>query len=372
MKAVAVFPSQREISLISHPSPVIFSPNHVKVRTLEVGVCGTDREISSFAYGSPPVDSDYLIIGHEAIGSVADVGTGVSRFKLGDLVVPSVRRPCPHNSCPPCLENRQDYCSSGDFSERGIKKAHGLMSEYFLEDEHNLFLVPEELREIAVLIEPLSIAEKALAQVWQFQNRLPWVGSNCGDRIVRGNGKTAVVLGAGPIGILGAMLLVIHGFRTFVYSRSPTPNFKATLCGAFGATYLSTKEICPEELGGYVGGIDLIYEAVGFADITFEVMKMLGANGVMVLTGIPSTKPPILISADLLMRDMVLKNQGIIGTVNADSNAFEYAIRDLGEFLTRWPEAIRKVITGRFPMGAYRELLLNKTSGIKDVISMGL
>jgi threonine dehydrogenase-like Zn-dependent dehydrogenase len=212
------------------------------------------------------------------------------------------------------------------------------------------------------------VAEKALAQVWQVQRRLAW---GTGEGPNPGAGKTAVVLGAGPVGILGAMALVVRGFKTFVYSRSAEPNPKADLVNAIGARYVSSETVPAAEFARMTGNIDLVYEAVGTARITFDVLRILGLNGVFVFTGIPPVKPAIPVEADTLMRQMVLMNQAIIGTVNADRPAFENAIKDLVEFKKRWPDALRSVITGRHPIENYRELLLGKATGIKNVISMG-
>lgn len=369
MKAVGVIPKKKEVALFEHAMPRVSSPTQLKIKTIEVGICGTDREICSFAYGTPPDGSDYLVLGHEALGEVVETGPGVTKFKTGDLVVPTVRRPCPHDYCPSCREARQDFCFTGDFTERGIKMTHGYMTEYFVEDQAHLNFVPRELRDVAVLVEPLTVAEKALAQVWQVQQRLPWSNGSTSESN-RGAGKTAVVLGAGPVGILGAMTLVINGFKTFVYSRSAEPNPKADLVNAIGAKYISSDTTPLAEFAKMVGNIDLVYEALGVASISFDVMKVLGLNGVFVFTGIPPHKPAIPVEADSLMRQVVLMNQAIIGTVNADRPAFENAIRDLGIFKQRWPEALRKVITGRHPLENYRELLLGKATGIKNVVTI--
>ncbi|HKQ38308.1 MAG TPA: glucose 1-dehydrogenase [Verrucomicrobiae bacterium] len=362
MKAVGVFPGKRAVDLISHALPQLHSPTQVKVRTIDVGICGTDREICSFAYGTPPDGSEYLVLGHEALGEVTEVGPGARRFKPGDLVVPSVRRPCQHSVCSPCRVDRQDFCSTGDFTERGIKMTHGYMTEYFVEEEKFLTPVPRELRDVAVLVEPLTVAEKALDQVWKVQQRLPWGSS--------GEGKTAVVLGAGPVGILGAMALLVRGFRTFIYSRSAAPNPKSELVNSIGARYVSSETVPLEKFGVETGPVDLVYEAVGVASISFDLLRILGLNGAFVFTGIPPHKAAIPIAADSLMRDMVLKNQVLIGTVNADAAAFTSAIRDLGVFKQRWPDALRAIISGRYPMDAYRELLLGKNKGIKNVIAV--
>jgi len=369
MRAVGVLPGKRTVGLVSQAPPQMTSPNHVKLRTIEVGVCGTDREICNFEYGTPPTGSEFLVLGHEALAEVVEVASSSSPFKLGDLVVPSVRRPCPHHSCSPCKSDRQDFCFTGDFTERGIKMTHGFMTEYFVDEEKHLNAVPRELRDVGVLVEPLTVAEKALAQVWQVQQRVPWERPADMSK-GRGGGKTAVVLGAGPVGILGAMTLRVNGFTTFVYSRSPAPNPKSDLVNSIGARYISAKTVPLKQFAAEVGPVDLVYEAVGVAQISFEVMKLLGLNGIFVFTGIPAQKPAIPIEADCLMRDMVLKNQVIIGTVNADRPAFEGAIRDLGIFKKRWPDALRAVITGRYPMEAFSDLLKEKGSGIKSVITL--
>lgn len=367
MKGVGVVPKHRELRLIEHPEPTISAPHEVKIRTIEVGICGTDREICTFAYGQGPAGTDYLILGHECLGEVVEVGASVTKFKVGDLVVPSVRRPCTDLNCGPCRDGRQDYCSTWQFTERGINQLHGFMTEFFVEEEPYLTLVPPDLQDVAVMAEPLTIAEKGLAQAWQVQKRLNWEHHNR-DGNGRGCGRNAVVLGAGPIGLLGAMKLLIEGFRVVIYSRSAKPNFKADIAAQIGAEYISNLEVSVDELARRVGNIDLIYEAVGEGHLTFDVMRVLGINGVYILTGIPAEKPPIPVFADNIMRSITLKNQAIIGTVNASPEDFADAIRDLGEFKRRWPEALGALITGRHGIGAHRELLVGKATGIKNVI----
>ena len=369
MRAVGVMPGKRQVRLMEHQAPEIAEPSQVKVRSLEVGVCGTDREICTFVYGSPPDGFDYLVLGHESLGEVVEVGSGVSQFKPGDLVVPSVRRPCPHAHCLACRQDKQDFCYTGDFTERGIKMTHGFLTEFYVDEDKYLTRVPPELREVAVLVEPLTVAEKGLAQVRKIQQRLPWIDPKTPAGQF-GAGKNALVLGAGPVGILGAMLLLVHGFKTFVYSRSKAPNPKSELLESVGATYISCEVENVDQLLGRIGNIDLVYEAVGTAKISYDVLRILGLNGIYVFTGIPAPKPAIGIDADIIMRNLVLKNQVVVGTVNADREAFEGAIRDLGIFLKRWPHALRSLITGRYKIDQYRDLLLGKATGIKNVIAL--
>jgi threonine dehydrogenase-like Zn-dependent dehydrogenase len=369
MQAVGVIPGKKEVRLIEHHTPQISADDEVKVRALEVGICGTDKEICTFVYGAPPAGSEYLVLGHESLGQVLEVGSAVHTLKPGDLVVPSVRRPCPHQHCQPCRADLQDFCATGDFTERGIKLKHGFMTEYYVEHEQFLTYVPPELRDVAILVEPLTVAEKGLTQVWKVQRRLPWTRAN-GSGGPPGQGLKAVVLGAGPVGILGAMALLVNGFETYVYSRSKKPNPKAELVESLGAQYISSLTESVDQLAERVGNIDLVYEAVGTAKVSYDLLRVLGTNGIFVFTGIPAPRPPIEVDADIIMRNLVLKNQLVVGTVNADKAAFQDAIHDLGVFGERWPMELRALITGRYTMKNYRELLIGERGGIKNVISL--
>ena len=160
---------------------------------LEVGVCGTDKEICAFAYGSPPPGSDHFVLGHESLGEVVETGPGVADLRAGDLVVSTVRLPCSDADCAPCRAGHYDFCMTGHYREHGIKGLDGFMTELVVEDRHNLHPVARDLRDVAVLVEPLTIAEKALIEVREIQQRLPWGGGP----------HRAVVLGAGPGWIAG-------------------------------------------------------------------------------------------------------------------------------------------------------------------------
>lgn len=370
MKAIAVAPGTRKLELIDLPRPRLARSSDVLVRVLDVGVCGTDREICAFEYGTPPAGSEHLVIGHEALGEVVEVGPAVTRVRPGDLVVPMVRRPCGRPECRACQESRQDFCYTGLFHERGIKEAHGFMTEFVADDERYMNVVPAALRDVGVLAEPLTIAEKALRQIDDVQARLPWV---CRHELGKPAGycHRAVVLGAGPVGLLGAMALAATGFEVTVYSREPAPNPKSELVNAIGARYVSAQDATPEQLAARVGNIDVVYEASGASAVSFELMRVLGTNGVFVFTGVPGRKAPISLDADLLMKRMVLNNQVLFGTVNADRLAFESAIRHLEEFDARWPKPLRALITGRFPVSSYESLLAGSPSGIKNVIEIG-
>jgi glucose 1-dehydrogenase len=371
MKAVAVFPASRQVTIIEQEDPQLTAPDQVMLRMLDVGICGTDKEICTFEYGTPPAGDEHLVIGHEALAEVAAAGPAVERLQVGDLVVPSVRRPCPHPGCRACRSGHQDYCYTGDFSERGIKEAHGYMAEYAVDHERYMNAVPAGLREIAVLAEPLTIAEKALAQIfWMMQQRPPWLDPKTPDQ-ERGRGLSALVLGLGPVGLLGAMTLATAGFTTYVYSRELPPSPRIDLVAGIGATYVSAQTVDFADLAAQIGNIDVIYEAVGHSHFALQALHVLGTNGLYVLTGVPGLQAFIEADPARLMRDMVLKNQVLLGTVNAGTEAFAAALRDLDAFRRRWPAVVSTLIAGRYPPEQAPELILGRPTGIKSVITFG-
>ena len=369
MKAVAVFPESRQVKLIEQEAPRLSQPDQVMLRLLDVGICGTDKEICSFEYGTPPPGDDHLVIGHESLAEIVQVGSAVERLQAGDLVVPSVRQPCPHPGCLSCRSGHQDYCYTGDFSERGIKEAHGYMTEYVVDQERYMNIVPPDLREIAVLAEPLTIAEKALAQIfWMMQNRPPWLDPHT-PRQEGGSGLSALVLGIGPVGLLGAMTLATAGFTTYVYSREVPPSPRIDLVHAIGATYVSSQTETFPDLAARIGNIDLVYEAVGHSHFALRALQVLGTNGIFVVTGVPGLQALTESDPARLMRNMVLKNQVLLGTVNAGPEAFAAALRDLDAFRRRWPAVVSTLIAGRYPPEQAPDLILGRPTGIKTVIT---
>jgi len=232
MRAVAVTPKQpgsaRQVEL---PIPTT-ARGSALMRVLEVGIDGTDTEINEGLYGEPPPGANFLVIGHEALSVVEAVGEGVSGFTRGDLVVSTVRRP---DNCPNCQAGESDMCLFGAYTERGIKGAHGYMGEYYSETPAFMVKIPPALRPFAVLLEPLSIVEKATFQAWKIQERMVW-------RPAR-----AVVLGAGPIGILGTILLRLRGLEVHVYAKSAPDSLQGRIL----------TELVVEALAREVGGLVL-------------------------------------------------------------------------------------------------------------------
>ncbi len=369
MKAIAVFPDKKLFQLIDHPEPSLTASTQVKLKILDVGICGTDKEIVAFEYGTPPDGSEYLVIGHESLGEVVEVGKDVEGIKVGDLAVTMVRRPCNEPGCIACRNGRQDFCYTGKFTERGIKQQHGFMTEFVVDEAKYVCPVPRSLRDVGVLVEPLTIAEKGVEQMWQIQQRLPWACA-----VEPGQPPAychkALVLGAGPVGLLGAMKMVVEGFETFVYSRTGGAQDRVAVVEAIGAKFLSADDLNVEQMAASIGNIDVVYEAVGASQLAFDVLGHLGINGVFIFTGVPGRKAPSPVDTDALMRDYVLKNQVAFGTVNASRASFQSSISDLEAFVQRWPDAVRKLISNRFSIDDATQPLSGKVGGIKNVVAV--
>ena len=363
MKALAVWPDRRTSGLVDHPAPSPSTPSDVTLRMLEVGVCGTDREIAAFEYGTPPEGSPYLVIGHESLAEVTAAGPGAAGFAPGQLVVATVRRPCPDPECDACRAGRQDFCRTGGYRERGIKGAHGFMTETVVEDARWLVPVPAGLRDVAVLVEPLTIAEKALLELSAMQDRMPW-------HAAAGRDWHAVVLGGGPVGLLGAMAFRAAGYRVTLVSKQPATDARANLLAAIGGAYVSAERASLTDLVAGLGRVDVIYEATGAAPPAFEALEALGPNGMFVFTGVPGRKGTPDVDGGLLMRSLVLGNKLAFGTVNAGRDAFERAVDDLGRFMARWPDAVRALITARVPLAQAAATLAASPTGIKTVVQI--
>lgn len=353
MKAVGVSIARREVQLIDHPEPKLVRPDDVKIRIREVGVCGTDREICEFKFGEPPAGSQHLVLGHEAVGEVVEAGTAVKDLHPGMLVVPMVRLPCEIPACAACRADRQDFCSTDTFEEHGIRRSHGFMTEKVVERERFLLPVDAALRDVAVLVEPLTIMDKALKGLDAVRTRASFAA-----------GKRGLVLGAGPVGLLGAMAFLLQGYETTVVARSPATTPNAALAKAIGATYISSRETPVGKWGEY----DAIYEAAGSPAAAMESLGALAPNGVLILTGVPGEGDFLKFDAGRFIREVVLKNQLIVGTVNAGKASFTGAIASLREMNRRWPDALRGLITSRSPLESFASLLLEKPAGIKNVL----
>lgn len=300
-----------------------------------VGICGTDRDIIAGFYGQAPKGSDYLVLGHESLSRVSRVGKNVSGFKKGDLIVPTVRRNCPEN-CLNCRSGESDMCLTGHYLEHGIKGLHGFAAEYSVTDKDFVVKLPESLSEVGVLLEPLTVVEKGLVQTFLLQQaRLKW------------KPKSALVLGAGPVGLLATAILRLKDLEVHTVATRSAESLKARLVEKTGAHYINAKE---KPLGSMEGKYDIVFEITGSPSVALEAQHLIGTNGVVCYLGIYKMEQDTE-DAGKLFTEMVLGNRVHFGSVNANKMYFEKGVNDLIAIRGKWPGLLEKMITRKAKLG---------------------
>lgn len=326
----------------------------LKVRA--VGICGTDGEIDRGLYGTAPAGSVELVLGHESLTEVAAVGPGVSGWTVGQLGVAIVRRPCPER-CAACAVGRWDFCLTGHYREHGIKGLDGFLREYFVASVDDVVPVPANLADCAVLIEPLSIVEKAVEQALSIHAMKP------------GKPARALVTGAGPVGMLGALLLLQRGLQVWILDQRPADSAKARLIESAGAHYIDDSST-PLESVVPTGGFDVALEATGYAPLVFRMASTLAPNGVLALTGVTGGHREMSVDVNAINGALVLENQAMVGSVNAARAHYEQAILDLGQWKTRWGDLPSRLITSRYPLERFRDALKKDPDDIKTIVEV--
>ena len=313
MKAITVSPrTAGSLSLreVAAPEP---KSGELLLRVQRVGICGTDMDIVSGFYGEAPQSSPYLIIGHESISKVEEVGPGAGGFSRGDLVVPTVRRDCPEE-CLNCRSGESDMCLTGHYREHGIKGLHGFASQLAVTDARFVIELPRALSEVGVLLEPLTIVEKGISQAFRIQQaRMKW------------EPKKALVLGSGPVGLLATALLRLRGLEVTTVARRPTDSLKAKLASATGATYVDVSET---PLSSMEKRFDIVLEATGSTSVALEAQSLCGTNGVVSYVGIYRSMAATE-DAGKVFTDLVLGNRTYFGSVNANISYFREGASDL-------------------------------------------
>jgi glucose 1-dehydrogenase len=356
MKAIVVKPGAKDsIHMRDMPDPA-FRPDEVAVKMLRVGLCGTDDEINQGLYGKPPDGSEFLILGHENFGIVEAVGRKVKGFRPGDFVVSTVRRPCGH--CYPCNHGDNDMCLTGEYTERGIMRRHGFMAERYVESPRWLNRIPKALKDVAVLLEPMSIVEKGVDESYLLQRRLPW------------KPRTGLVLGAGPVGLLAAAVLRARGLDTHVVAREPAGDVRARMVAKLGATYHSVAKQSLLDAGAELPPVDLAIEATGAATVVFTAMRMLGRNAVLCLLSVTGGSQTAVEPIAAINELLVLGNRVVFGSVNANPRHFAMGIKDLGLIERKWPGVLQQLITERLPWEQYRLWFGQKRAGIKTTLEI--
>lgn len=341
MKALAITPGTTDIALIDRPEPTLSSATQIKAKVLQVGICGTDREEAAGGRAEAPSGSTQLVIGHEMFCQVVEVGASVTITKPGDYGVFMVRRPC--GNCIACASRRSDMCMTGNYIERGIKGGDGFQQEFVVDEEDFFLPVPMDIRELGVLAEPMSVGEKAIDEAIRIQDaRLPGVDSDSWL-----HGKRALVVGLGPIGLLAVAILRLRGAEVLGLDIVEENSIRARTLHAFGGQYVDGRKVKTLDLDDTFGQIDFIFEATGVAQLEFDLIDALGINGVYVVTGIPAGDRPVTMQPGALMQQLVLKNQVVLGSVNAGYEHYRMAIEDLEAAKKQFPEAMANIITDR-------------------------
>ena len=358
MKAIAVRPGQaRSLHLTTLPRPSLDDVpggRGVLVRVLRVGLDGTDKEIDAAEYGTAPPGSDVLVVGHESFGVVEAVGAAVTELAPGDFVVATVRR---RGTSPYDQIGAYDMTTDETYFERGISLRHGFLTEYYVDDPEYIVRVPGGLREVGVLLEPVSVVEKGLAQAWEVQRRL---------RIWQP--RRAAVYGAGTIGLLATLLLRLRGLEVTTFGLAQERHLNSDLVEALGATYASTRDVPVRETGERFGPFDIAFECTGAAAVAFDAMLALAKNGVLVLSSITGGHETLQVPAAQINQALVLGNRVVVGTVNGNREYFESGVQHMAQAEMQYPGWLGRLLTHRvegLDVEAIVQALYHGTSVIK-------
>jgi threonine dehydrogenase-like Zn-dependent dehydrogenase len=322
------------------------SDGPVLVETLAIGVCGTDIDIVSGSYGWAPPGRQRLVLGHESLGRVLEAPAGAAMSK-GDLVVGIVRRPDPV-PCGNCAVGEWDFCRNGEYTERGIKQRDGYCSERYRIEPDFAVKVDPQLGALGVLLEPASVVAKAWEQVERIGGRAQW------------QPKRALVTGAGPIGLLAALMGVQRGLDVHVLDQV-TSGPKPHLVAALGATYHAGA------IEGTEDAPDVVIECTGVGSLVFDAMEHVAPGGVVCLTGVSSGGRSIDVDAGLLNRSMVLENESVVGSVNANRRHYQAGAEALAAADRNWLE---KLVSRRVPLERWNEALDRHADDVKVVIEL--
>jgi threonine dehydrogenase-like Zn-dependent dehydrogenase len=345
MKAMSVIPGQPGSAIVADVPEPPESDGSIQVDGLLVGICGTDIEITH-GYGQPPDGQQRLVIGHESLGRVtaAPPGAGVS---TGDLVVGVVRRPDPV-PCPACAADQWDFCQNGRYTERGIKGRNGYGASHWRVDPRFAIPVPAALGDLGVLTEPASVVAKGWEQTERIAARAP------------ANGKIALVVGAGPIGLLAALLGVQRGYEVHVLDQV-TDGPKPRLVAGLGATYhhgaITDLGLRP----------DVAMECTGIGQLVFDLAGTMAPAGVICLAGLSSGQRTVPIDLDAVNSEIVLENAVIFGTVNAARRNYIQAVEALAKADPGW---LGGLITRRVPLSTWPDALARQPDDVKVIVDL--
>jgi threonine dehydrogenase-like Zn-dependent dehydrogenase len=343
--------------------PAAPGPGEVLCRTLELGVCGTDREIlHAAAPETPPKGSarePWLVLGHECLAVVVQTGAGVAELKSGDLVVPTVRRALASATD----RRRLDLQDFSQFTERGIYRQHGFSTPFWLDPPQYLLRITPEQRPAAVLAEPVSVAEKGINEALLLQQ------ARLGGQWWTAPPPRVLVTGLGPIGFAALLSCVARGWPTTVYGRDPAESFRAQLVVELGGQYVSAADVDLDPANVEATGFDLLLECTGSDDVLVSVSAVLRSCGVAVWLGSTRRPRPAPLAVAEMMRFGVIRNHLHLGSVNSAPRDFQDALTHLAWHQARRPQALAKLITARVPQKDALAYYVDRSpQGIKTVV----
>ena len=357
MRGIAAFPNETSPRFVEVEQPGPPSAGEVLCRTLELGICGTDREILRFAQPLVPEGRDFLILGHECLARVEEVGPDVTGLAAGDLVIPLVRRAAGETTLRP------DMLAFGRYVERGIVRLDGLSVPWWKDRPEYLFHVDAEMAPYAVLAEPITCAEKAVNEALTLQRaRLgPAAWSDPPPRVL--------VTGMGPIGFGALLVCHVLGWPVTVYGRGGSQSARARLAADFGGRYL---EATPEALqlsDVERDGFDLVLECTGAEQVMVAATAALASRGIMAWLGSQRRPQPVALNLARMVRHGVLRNHLHLGVVNAAPGDFHDALADLDQVRREQPELLDRLITARVaPQDALWHFEHRQPQGIKTIV----
>jgi threonine dehydrogenase-like Zn-dependent dehydrogenase len=346
MRAITVIPGKHgSVALTEMPEPPE-SDGPILVRTQAIGICGTDLEIINGEYGTAPPGEDRLIIGHESLGRVIEAAPGTG-FSAGDLVVGIVRRrdPVP---CPACAAGHWDMCTNGQYTERGIKGRHGYASERYRIHPDYLVAVDPALGIRGVLLEPATVVAKAWDHIEKIGHRAAWAP------------QKVLITGAGPIGLLAALLSVQHGYQTYVLDLV-TEGRKPEMVRRLGATYFHRGN-----LNEAAAEADIVLECTGHLQMLLEAGPQHARYRITCLTGVSAAGAEATVDPGLLNRNMVLQNSVIFGSVNANRQHYELAAKALAQADPGW---LAGLITREVPLEEWQDAYTRRPDDIKATLN---
>ncbi|MDX2973600.1 glucose 1-dehydrogenase [Kribbella solani] len=345
MRAMTVIPGKSDSARVGAVAEPPAADGSILVQGLLTGICGTDLELLAGALGRVQPGSDHLVIGHESLGQVLEAPAG-SGFTAGDLVAGVVRRPDPV-PCPACARGEWDFCRNGQYTERGINGMDGYGAERWRVDPYFAVPVPAVLGHLGVLVEPTSILAKAFEQVDRVGAR-SWFDP-----------KHVLVTGAGPIGLLATLIAQQRGYDVHVLDRV-TDGPKPELVRALGGTYLTDLQqldVVP----------DVVIEATGVGQVVFDCANLLPPAGVMCLAGIHPGPATVDVQLDALVRQLVVRNAALVGTVNAGKRHYADAVDVLLKADRAWLE---RLVTRTVPLSNWPAALVREPDDIKVVVDL--